>query len=73
MTTSNECTVVIRYQPGAPDGWPWAVSHDGGRKVLTITDLDDSSLGIILRALAQSARSATDPGAPAGRAELTTT
>jgi hypothetical protein len=73
VTTGNECTVVIRYQPGATDGWPWAVTHDSGRKVLTITDLDDSSLGVILRALAQAARSATDAGEPAGRADLTTT
>jgi hypothetical protein len=75
VTTSNECTVVIRYQPDATDGWPWAVTHDSGRKVLTITDLDDSSLGIILRALAQTAaaRSATGTGATADRAELTAT
>jgi hypothetical protein len=73
VTTSNECTVVIRYQPDATDGWPWAVTHDGGRKVLTITDLDDSSLGIVLRALAQAAgaRSASGTGGPAGTAELT--
>ncbi|HEU4544529.1 MAG TPA: hypothetical protein VFR23_25610 [Jiangellaceae bacterium] len=54
MTTSNECTVVIRYRPRATDGWPWAVTHDDGLSVLTITDLDDSSIGIILRALAQA-------------------
>jgi hypothetical protein len=64
VTTGNECTVVIRYQPGATDGWPWAVTHDSGRKVLTINDLDDSSLGIILRALAQAADRLPTPAHP---------
>jgi hypothetical protein len=54
VTTSHECTVVVRYRPDAPDGWPWAVTNHDGQSVLTITDLDDSSLGIVLRAMAQA-------------------
>lgn len=54
MADMSECTVVIRYRPDSPDGWPWAVSHEAGGRVLTITDLDDSSLGHVLRALAQA-------------------
>ncbi len=54
MADISESTVVIRYRPDSPDGWPWAISHEDGRQVLTITDLDDSSLGLVLRALAQA-------------------
>jgi hypothetical protein len=54
VTDISECTVVVRYSKDAPEGWPWAVSHEDGKQVLTITDLDDSSLGILLRALAQA-------------------
>jgi hypothetical protein len=56
----SECTVVVRYRSDSPDGWPWAVSHEGSRRVLTITDLDDSSLGLLLRALAQAGGSADE-------------
>lgn len=54
MAEMSECTVVVRYRPDSPDGWPWAVTHEDGRRVLTITDLDDSSLGLMLRALART-------------------
>ncbi|HEX6234981.1 MAG TPA: hypothetical protein VFZ63_17760 [Jiangellaceae bacterium] len=74
MTTSHECTVVIRYQPGSTDGWPWAVTHDNGQRVLTITDLDDSSIGVILRALAQAGNEPEVDAAPiAHEAQLATT
>jgi hypothetical protein len=72
VTTSNECTVVIRYRPEATDGWPWAVTHDNGQNVLTITDLDDSSLGIILRALAQARGADSYPGSSPHEAEYAT-
>ena len=72
VATSSECTVVIRYQPDATDGWPWAVTHDNGQNVLTITDLDDSSLGLILRALAQARGEASHPGSSDHDAEHAT-
>lgn len=61
VTTSHEHTIVVRYQPDAADGWPWSVTHEGETIVLTITDLDDSSIGIVLRALAQASASESDP------------
>jgi hypothetical protein len=75
VTTSSECTVVIRYQPDAMDGLPWSVTHEDGQRVLTITDLDDSSLGIILRALALAGghRSTSNIETSVQRAELATT
>lgn len=74
MTTSHECTVVIRYQPGSTDGWPWELTHDNGQTVLTITDLDDSAIGIILRALAQAGNEpATGVGPITHEAQLATT
>ena len=60
MTDITECTVVVRYRPEAVDGWPWAVSQHGGRQVLTITDFDDSALGILLRALARAGQNSAD-------------
>lgn len=54
MPDSSECTIVVRYRPDTPEGWPWAVNHEAGQRVLTITDLDDSALGVLLRALARA-------------------
>ena len=66
MADISECTVVIRYRPDSPDGWPWAISHEDGRRVLTITDLDDSSLGLVLRALAQAGDNVDEASDDAG-------
>lgn len=59
METNHEGRVVIRYERGESREWPWSITHEDGQPVLTITDLDDSSLGIVLRAIAQANESAT--------------
>jgi len=51
---NHECRIVVRYDKEGPREWPWSITHEDGQPVLTITDLDDSSLGIVLRALAQA-------------------
>lgn len=68
MTDVRECTVKVRYRPGAVAGdLPWTVVHESGRRVLTITDLEDSPLGVLLSALARAGELEPEPSSrPAG-------
>lgn len=68
MADTHERSIVVRYRPAMSEGWPWAISNEGEEPVLTITDLDDSSLGIVLRAIVLAGDElGSEPGAPSAR------
>lgn len=50
----RECQVKVRYQANEPPERPWSLTYEHDQPVLTITDMDDSSLGIALRAIASA-------------------